>query len=393
MSVMLASNCKNELDKIYLNELLLLKPISPDMPPEIINAGSHVQTVMTIYFSGIKPKANRGDYSGWNFELYQPGIVDSLDLGANETLFEPDSFYNHLINLDGKQPRQITGVSLKKGEDKSLLERKVSLYWGKALGSKEEPEQAEVFKIRNFNSLALGKTGKREVGIILEKHPKENYSKFIIFGNATYNFIFRFSYINPVAKEPNDSNDPHFDINNILGEKSATNSSQRRFYTSEKYLLKSPYDVKEQIRGSLSKIEREALDDTLIETNLHQDLTIAPRPHHFIYSYFLSSFVSSNEVIQDCTVERTWKEKPLSDKKVYVLNIMPQSQSHYKTSFQLPITAQLQCPSCLFFRNASQIQQINNKLELMNQFVGQIIPKDKEKDYQEFLKNLNKYDR
>jgi len=384
MSVMLASSCAREFEKIYLNELLLLKPISPNMPTEIINAGSHVQTVMTIYFSGIKAKANRGDYSGWHFDLYQPGIVDTLDLNVNDTLFEPGSFYNHLIDVGGKQPRQIVGASSKR-RDPSLLERKVSLYWA-TLGSSEEPEKVEVFRIKRANSLHQ-KLDKKEVGIILGKHPQENYTKFTIFGNATHNFIFRFSYINPAAKEPKDSKDPCLDIENV-SEPGKANSSQRKFYTFEKYLLKSPYDVKEQIRGGLNKNDREVLDDTLIETNFHQDLTIAPRPHSFLYSYFLSSFVSFNEAIQLYTAERTWKEDHLPEKPTYVLNIMPQSRRHYDTSFQLPITAQLQCPSCLYFQNALKIQQINKKIEIIKNFVGQIIPKDKEKDYQDIFKEF-----
>lgn len=387
MSVMLSSICKDHFDKIYLNELLLLKPISPDMPKKIIESGSHVQTVMTIYFPGIKRTATRDETLNWNFELYQVGMLDQLNLEVNETLFEPDSFYNDLINLEENQHRKIEGMSPKK-KDKSLLERKVSLYWGNYLGSPKEPKHVDVFRLKEFASVDYDKIKKKEVGVVLEKHNKENYSKIIVFGKEIYDFIFRFSYINPVAKKPKTSDDPYFHFEELVKEETKSNSgTPRKFYSFEEYLLKSPSDIKTQIRESLKEDERKTLDDNLIEYNFHQDLTVAPRPHGFLYSYFLSS----KEFIQIYTTERLWKEENLPDKSTYVLNIMPHSKVHYDTYFQLPITAQLQCPSCLYLKNALQIQKITKGFGLMTDYVKTITPKDKEKEYQDFLKNLRDF--
>jgi len=266
------------------------------------------------------------------------------------------------------------------------LERRVSLYWGNRLGSAKEPKHVDVFRLKEHDSVNYSKIKGKEVGIVLEKHPKENYSKVIVFGKNVYDFIFRFSYINPIAKKPKDDADSYLILEDFTEDCPRSNPGvQTRFYSFEEYLLKSPTDIKEQIRESIrDEDERKTLDDNLIDCNFHQDLTVAPRPHGFLYSYFLSS----KEFIQLYTTERTWKEEHLSDKKTYVLNIMPHSKDHYNASFQLPITAQLQCPSCLYLKNASKIKKIDKNFELMTNFVKTIVPKDKEKEYQVFLRQL-----
>jgi hypothetical protein len=248
----------------WVNEILLLKPASPESPPEDLKYGSHISVVVTIYMAGVNKEEDKAKKDiPWQISIFQRGTVpkDSLDVDfCYESLTKKakngtsEGFYNELLSLipDMRRIRP------------SERERYVRLFL------------KEIEDEYNIKAMKLSKNKGEEEGYIkLESNPELPYSRFDIFGKGIEKRIIRFSYRTNVALDEKIREGNEYIYNGY------------KFYAYESFKVDSPAAV-------LRKIEENLTDKDLTEWKRHmqerkpskitQDFIIVGQPNGFEYN-------------------------------------------------------------------------------------------------------------
>ena len=307
----------------WCNEILLLKPASPESHPEDLKYNSHIKAIVTIYFAGFKEDANPKKDERWQISVFHRGAVleDSLEtdfpyesLRKKAQCGTDDGFYNELLSLSPDM--RIIKPSDRDGYVKVFLSGIEDEYAIKAMKLDNEKRKNEYIKLTTNSGLP--------------------YSRFDIFGQGIEKRIIRFSYRSAVS------------LDKRIREGNEYTFKNNTFYAYESFRIDSPAAVIRKIEAKLADKDLTEWQRSMSERRpkrINQDFVIVGQPNGFDYNITHGATYHMNHRIAPVEWRNPGTDYKQSGTRADIF--FPKEEFYtMQDSFALNVTARMLCRMC-----------------------------------------------